>query len=256
MEANFGNAAHDYRKHRAGFPDSFFQALEEKGLIIGSERVADIGTGTGSVARGLASMGCTVTGIDPSIKLLDQARELAVEQSLTIDWKEGTAEKLPLEDQSMDKVTAGQCWHWFNASEAIAEIKRVLKPSGRLIIAHFDWLAYGDNVVSFTELMIKNTNPQWDMDGGIGIYPEWFRHLSEGGFNDIQSFPYDETVLYSQESWRGRIRASAGVSGSQSPEKVNAFDEAHKKMLLENCPEDPLSIPHRIFVIHGQIAEN
>jgi ubiquinone/menaquinone biosynthesis C-methylase UbiE len=44
----------------------------------------------------------------------------------------GTAEALPLEDASVDAVTVGQAFHWFDAVPAAAEIARVLRPGGAL----------------------------------------------------------------------------------------------------------------------------
>ena len=85
MKANFGQTAKDYRKYRAGFPRSFFQTLKEKNLIEGSETVIDLGTGTGTVARGLASLGCEVTGIDPAEALLVQAKEIAEAENISIN---------------------------------------------------------------------------------------------------------------------------------------------------------------------------
>ena len=46
------------------------------------------------------------------------------------------------------------------------------------------------------------------MAGADGIYERWRPHLA--GFGDVQSFHYDEDVVYTHEEWRGRIRACNG----------------------------------------------
>lgn len=137
-DLDFGKTARDYRKYRAGFPKLFFEALKTHGLIGGSEDVVDLGTGTGSVARGLAGMGCNVTGVDPSLELLRQAGGMAVEENLNVKWLRGTAEATGLKEGSVDIVAAGQCWHWFDPEAAMAEVRRILKADGLLLIAHFD----------------------------------------------------------------------------------------------------------------------
>ena len=253
MIADFGKTADDYRKHRAGFPDSFFEELQTRGLIRGFETVADVGTGTGAVARGLAEIGCEVVGVDPSAKMLSTAEAMAEEQGVVIDWRQGSAEATGLADDSVDVVTAGQCWHWFDHQRAIEEAKRILKPGGTLLIAHFDWLPVRGSVVWHTEQLILEANPDWHLGGQIGIYPEWFRHLFDGEFADVSSFTYFEPAEYTHEAWRGRIRASAGVGGSLPEAEVETFDENHKAMLEELFPSDPLSIPHQVFVIYGRI---
>jgi len=252
MKANFGKTALDYRKFRVGFPLTFFEVLREKQIITGNERVVDLGTGTGTIARGVASLGCEVIGIDPSADLLNQARRVADSENLEVVWRQACAEKTGLDDGSADVVLAGQSWHWFDSGKAITEIRRILRENGLLVIAHFDWLAHSGNVVQQTERLIQQMNPNWTMGGGLGIYPQWFEHLSEGRFRDIQSLSYDEDVSYSHEAWRGRIRASAGVGGSLSKQMVEEFDRRHDELLFREFPDDPLLIPHRIFIIHGR----
>lgn len=251
-DLDFGRTAGDYRRYRAGFPKSFFEALKSRGLIVGSEDVADLGTGTGTIARGLAGMGCKVTGVDPSLELLGYAADIAGEDGLDVTWLTGTAEATRLKTESVDVITAGQCWHWFEPEAAIAEVRRILKPDGLLLIAHFDWLPLLGNVVWYTEKLIEEVNSAWDMGDGCGIYPEWFRHMGHGGFSEIESFTYQESVPYSHEAWRGRIRASAGIGGTLDLEKVEAFDRQHATMLVERFPQDILEIPHQVFVIHGR----
>ena len=119
MQADFGKTADDYRKHRAGFPTSFFEELQSRGLMRGFEKVADVGTGTGTVARGLAEIGCEVVGVDPSKDMLSAAETMAEERGLVIEWRRGSAEATGLSDDSVDVVIAGQCWHWFDHEKAI-----------------------------------------------------------------------------------------------------------------------------------------
>ena len=100
----------------------------------------DLGTGTGTLARGFALRGCHVTGIDPSAQMLEQAKELDQQAGVEVEYRVAKAEATRLPDASFDIVTAGQCWHWFDRPTAAQEVKRILKPGGTIIIAHFDWL--------------------------------------------------------------------------------------------------------------------
>jgi ubiquinone/menaquinone biosynthesis C-methylase UbiE len=76
MATDFGRTASDYARHRAGFPDAFFERLFADGSVHRGDAVLDLGTGTGTVARGLAQRGCEVTGLDHSAPLLAQAAEM------------------------------------------------------------------------------------------------------------------------------------------------------------------------------------
>ncbi len=245
----FGRAAEDYRRHRAGFPESLFDRLRDLGIGLAGQALLDVGTGTGTLALGFARRGCRVIALDPDRSMLAGARELAREQGLTLELREARAEATGLAPASVDVVTAGQCWHWFERAAAARELARVLRPDGRLAIAHFDWLPLPGNVVAATEALIESHNPAWRLGGGLGVHPRWLRDLGEAGYRSIESFSYDVEVPYTHEGWRGRIRASAGVGASLSPTEVEAFDRELGRLLAERFPEEPLAVPHRVFAV-------
>ena len=249
MNIDFGKTATDYAKHRAGFPDSLFERLAPFDIGLAGQTIVDIGTGTGTLARGFAQRGCHVTGIDPAEALMAQARALDSAAGVHVTYRTGTAEATGLPDVCTDVVSAGQCWHWFDRPAAAREVARILRPDGKLVIAHFDWLPLQGNVVEATEQLILKHNPAWHLGGGTGVYPEWPRAIGEAGFRHIEIFTYDVDVPYTHEDWRGRIRASAGVAASLSAAGVAVFDEELALLLTAQFPADPLSIPHRVFAL-------
>ncbi|MEZ4669204.1 MAG: class I SAM-dependent methyltransferase [Anaerolineae bacterium] len=211
---DFGLTADDYAKHRAGFPESFFERLAGMGIGTSGQRIVDLGTGTGTLARGFARRGCAVIGIDPAAAMLEQAKQLGEAEGVQVEYRVASAEQTGLGDASADVVTAGQCWHWFDGNAAAREVWRVLRPAGTAVIAHFDWIPLKGNMVEATEQLIVAHNPNWKNGGTTGLYPRWLGHLAENGFSDLQTFSYDVFVPYTPEAWRGRIRASAGVGAS------------------------------------------
>lgn len=255
MKPDFGATAQDYASHRAGFPDSLFERLAAFGVGRAGQSLVDLGTGTGSLALGFARRGCRVIGVDPSREMLQAARTLAARAELEVEYRIGRAEETGLPDASAEVVTAGQCWHWFDRPRATAELRRVLRPEGRVVIAHFDWLPLRGNVVAATEALIERHNPAWKLGGGLGIHPAWLRDLGEAGFRGIETFSYDVAVPYASEGWRGRIRASAGIGGSLSPTEVDAFDRALAELLASRFPGAELAIPHRVFAVVARAPE-
>ncbi len=256
MKPDFGLTAQDYGKHRAGFPDSLYDRLRKFGVGVAGQSVVDVGTGTGTLARGFAKRGCNVIGLDPAPALLEEARRLDDEAGVTVVYRESRAEDTGLEGETADVVTAGQCWHWFDRPAAAREAARVLNKTGTLVIAYLDWIPLAGNVVQATERLIEAHNPQWKLGGGFGLYPWWLRDLGEARFRDIQTFSYDLDVEYSPEAWRGRIRASAGVGASLSQEKVAEFDRDLASLLRERFPGSVLALPHRIFAIVCKAPES
>ncbi len=249
MNVDFGRTASDYGRHRAGFPSSMFDRLGQYGVGASGQRVVDVGTGTGTLARGFALRGCDVLGVDPSAELVSEARRLDRDARVSVDYRIARAEDTGLGDGSVDVYAAGQCWHWFDRPTAAAEARRVLVVGGTIVICHFDWLPLDGNVVEATEQLILAHNPSWGAAGGRGIYPEWTTDVAIAGFTGIETFSFDVGVAYSREGWRGRIRASAGVAASLDGEAVHRFDAEHSEMLAERFPEEPLEIPHRVWAL-------
>jgi len=249
MTTNFGATAEDYAKFRAGFPDSLFDRLAALGIGASGETIVDVGTGTGALARGFALRGSRVIGIDPDARLLDQARQLNVAASVTVEYKIGSAEAVPLPDGIADVVSAGQCWHWFDGPKAAREFSRITRPDGRVVVVYFSWLPAPGNVVEATEHLIMKHNRNWRFGGGNGFDHESMPHLQAAGFSRFETFSYDLDVPYTAEGWRGRIRASAGVGASLAPAEVEAFDAELIRLLKESFPGNLLEIPHRVFAI-------
>jgi len=252
MKPDFGATSEDYARHRAGFPDSLFERLGSLGIGRSGQAVVDLGTGTGSLARGFARRGCRVVGIDPAEAMLKAARRLDAAAGLSVEYRVARAEETGLSDATFDIAAAGQCWHWFDRPRAAAEVARVVKPGGILVIAHFDWIPLAGNMVRVTEELIERHNRDWKFGCGLGVHPLWLRDLGEAGYRKIETFSYDVDVSYTPEAWRGRIRASAGVGGSMTAEEVERFDTEFSRLLATRFPSPLLEVPHRVFVVFAR----
>lgn len=107
------------------------------------EQVLDVGCGTGTLALDIQRrVGATgrVYGIDPSTQQIARARSKAARRGLPVDFQIGVIEHLAFDDQSLDVVVSTIMMHHLPASikrQGLAEITRVLKPGGRLVIADF-----------------------------------------------------------------------------------------------------------------------
>jgi SAM-dependent methyltransferase len=248
---DWSKTAGDYAQYRAGFPDPFFERLAGMEIIRAGYAALDLGCGTGAIARGLAKRAMQVTGLDRSQAMVEQAARIDREARVTVRYVTTTAENTGLDEKSFDLVTAGQCWHWFDSRRTAAEVRRVLRPGGKLVIASFDWIPLPGNVADETEKLIMKHNRAWKLNGGMGIHPLYAHVLGLSGFRNIETFSFDLDVPYTRESWRGRIRASAGIGADLDQGAVERFDAEMAEMLDEKFPGDPLPVHHRVFAAFG-----
>jgi SAM-dependent methyltransferase len=124
--AGFASAADAYERARPGYPDAAIGWIVER-LGLREERVVlDLAAGTGKLTRALVPSGARVIAVEP----IDEMREQLFAVLPDVDAFDGTAERIPLPDGSVDAVTCGQAFHWFRAAEAVREIHRVLRPGG------------------------------------------------------------------------------------------------------------------------------
>lgn len=121
------------------------------------EKILDVATGTGWAARLIAERGAAVTGVDLGTEVIEAARMLS--NGHRIDFQVGDAEALPFPDDHFDAVisTFGVMFAQ-NPEAAAAELARVVRPGGRLVLAN--WATEGSVQQMFQ--LIKSYKPEED----------------------------------------------------------------------------------------------
>jgi demethylmenaquinone methyltransferase/2-methoxy-6-polyprenyl-1,4-benzoquinol methylase len=110
-------------------------------LVEPGQRVIDIGCGTGALTRRVATRGAVVKGIDVNVEMLAIARRRVVDEGLdaTVELVEAGVAELDAEpDDAYDAVVSGMCFSELSDDElryALAEVARILRPGGRLLVA-------------------------------------------------------------------------------------------------------------------------
>ena len=133
----FDNIAPQWKTMREGF---FSHRVREKAYIAASVKpgttAADIGAGTGFITEGLLPKGVKVIAVDQSEAMLTQMKKRFPHD---VDYRVGTAEKLPIPDDTVDYVFANMYLHHVNSPpDAVKEMARILKKGGILVITDLD----------------------------------------------------------------------------------------------------------------------
>ena len=123
--------------------DSARRVLIEQAALQPEFRVLEVGCGTGSLLMSIkrTEPHVDVTGLDPDPKALERARRKAEAAAIAIRLDRGFSDALPYADASFDRVFSCFMFHHLNGPEekvqTLREIRRVLRPGGRLHLLDF-----------------------------------------------------------------------------------------------------------------------
>src|SRR5262249_24618794 len=127
----FSSRVENYIKYRPGYPKDVIETLQSECGLIPDSIIADVGSGTGILTEMFLRNGNVVYGIEPNREMREAAARLLKDyprfRSLSAQ-----AEETTLDDASVDFITAGQAFHWFDRKKTRVEFARILKPRGRV----------------------------------------------------------------------------------------------------------------------------
>jgi ubiquinone/menaquinone biosynthesis C-methylase UbiE len=139
----FTGRANDYDLYRQRYPvEEVLTRLRAWCGLTPEWLVADIGAGTGMLAEVFLANGNRVNAVEPNHDMRAEMRS-AVERHLQVAMPhlrivDATAEATSLETASVDIVSAGRAFHWFDKERALTEFRRILKPDGWMVLVAAD----------------------------------------------------------------------------------------------------------------------
>jgi ubiquinone/menaquinone biosynthesis C-methylase UbiE len=150
----FDDVAHEWDGMRKSF---FSEAVREKAFFVAGlqkgKLAADIGAGTGFITEGLIQRGVLVIAVDQSEAMLSEMKKKFSDLG-EIDYRIGTAENLPIQDEIVDYAFANMFLHHVESpSCALKEMARIIKPDGRLVITDLDEHTF--------EFLLKEHHDRW-----------------------------------------------------------------------------------------------
>jgi len=119
---------------------AFRESILDHARVASGERVLDVGCGTGTLAlaaKRRVGAGGEVCGVDPSAEMIARAKSKAARAGVAVNFDIASAQKLPFPDHSFEVVLSSLMLHHLPEADrlqGVAEMRRVLKPAGRLMI--------------------------------------------------------------------------------------------------------------------------
>lgn len=132
----FSDRVDNYVKYRPHYPAEVIDFLKSEKIIFENAVVADIGSGTGISAELFLKNNYKVFGVEPNEPMREAAERILQNYSdskLFISVN-GKAEATALENNCVDVIVCAQAFHWFNNDAFKNECKRILKPSGQVVL--------------------------------------------------------------------------------------------------------------------------
>ncbi len=168
-------------------------------------KAVDVGCGAGHLSFALAPSLAGMVALDPSPNMLATVQTAAAGRGLTqIDTRQASAESLPFADSEFCLAcTRYSAHHWTHLEAALGEMRRVLRPSGYLLV--IDLLGHEDPLVDVhLQSMELLRDPSHVRNRSAG---EWRSLLAAAGFTDIRQEEWPLRLAFA--SWAERMRTSA-----------------------------------------------
>jgi SAM-dependent methyltransferase len=194
LALKFDAVADAYESGRPAYPPAVIDRLMAELHVGAGARVLDLAAGTGKLTRALVDFGLDVVAVEPQPSL----RRLLSDAVGAERVREGTAEAIPLEDESVAAVTVAEAFHWFEPAGALAEIGRVLRPGGglALLMCAVDW--GGTSWAHEVGTVIAELRPEHPLFDG----PSWQEAVkASGGWTE----PREIQLTFSQQTDAQRV---------------------------------------------------
>jgi SAM-dependent methyltransferase len=246
----FSNRVADYVRYRPGYPAEVLILLRSDCGLRSGHVVADIGSGTGFLSELFLKNGNRVYGIEPNEAMRQAGEEyLAAYDGFTSI--NGSAEGTTLDDASIDFITAGQAFHWFEPIATRREFARILKPNGWVVIAWNDrrmeeapfTRAYEDLLERFG-IDYKNVKES---------YPEADRIRSFLSGFSARDLPNHQ--LLDWDALSGRLRSSSFTPTEGHPNYAPMMEEL-QRLFQANQKDGHVRMDYFTRVYFGHLADH
>jgi SAM-dependent methyltransferase len=237
----------DYERGRPGYPP---HAVRVAGLPA-SAAVLELGAGTGKLTRLLVDRFAQVLAIEPDPEMRRRLRVLCPQSTLI----GGMAEQVPLADSSVDGVFVAEAFHWFAHERALAEIARVLRPRGALVLMWNRPAGPVEPLITAVELLLA---PDWpeDIEMPLDLNPnrwpharDWPRSFSGSAFEPLRESQLANPLLVGRDGLVAFFGSMGWIGALPDEELLALRDELRSRLTA-----DEYRLPFETHVYWTQLS--
>jgi SAM-dependent methyltransferase len=219
----------DYERGRPGYPASAVRLLDAPG----STSVLELGAGTGKLTRLLLGDHADVLAIEPDPEMRRWLAARCPEVALIA----GTAEAIPLADRSMDAVFSAEAFHWFAHDRALAEIARVLRPDGQLVLV---WNRPAGGIEPPITAVERLLEPLWpkEIDMPLDLDPrrfpharDWPRAFDDSAFEPLQEMHLPNTHIVDRDGLVAFFGSMGWISSLSEDDRMGLLDQVRSALI-------------------------
>jgi SAM-dependent methyltransferase len=221
----FSNRVTDYARYRPSYPSALIDLLARECGLRADHVIADAASGTGLLSKLFLDYGNRVYGIEPNAEMRAGGEEF-LRDYRNFTSINGSAEATTLADSSVDFVTVGQAFHWFDVAAAQREFRRILKRGGWGVVV------WQDRRMDETPLAREYENVLLrfgiDYKSVKDTYPETekMRNFFEAGTFLTRDLPNHQD--FDWQGLRGRLRSSSYAPTETHPNYVPMIVELRR----------------------------
>lgn len=245
----FSSRVDNYVKYRPGYPADVLELLVEECGLTPASLVADIGAGTGILSELFLKNGNAVYAVEPNREMREAGERLLANYA-RFTSVDGTAEATTLQPRSMDVITAGQAFHWFDHEAARAEWARILRPGGWVALVWNERRTGGTPFLDGYEQLLRSVGTDYAEVTHRRVRDEQLAAFFAPAPLRIATF--ESRQLFDFEGLRGRLLSSSYTPQAGHPDHEPML-AALRTLFDEVQQRGQVSFDYDTRVYYGQL---
>jgi len=248
----FSDRVDAYVRSRPGYPEDLIAILEREAGLRPSHTVADVGSGTGLLTRVFLDYGSEVYAVEPNEKMR-AAAEAAFEAIPLFRSVDGTAEATTLPAESIDRVAAGQAFHWFDREAARAEFARILRPPRTVALVWNDRRTRGSAFSEGYEALLRRHGTDYGAVDHKNLGSEVFESFFRPG--PWKRFTLPNRQRFDEAGLRARLLSSSYTPGPGDPRHAPMLDDL-ARLFRETSSAGAVTMEYETMVYVGRVSSD